>query len=125
MQAQVTPPEPPRPSGPPPGPGGPPAALTPKIAAALTGVLISAMMSGLNSRLGGLALADMRGALGLGIDEASWISVCYAAGELVVMPFATWFSITLTVRRFYLIALWTTAGLALLTPFVISLPLSI
>lgn len=116
--AMTPPPQPPR-SGPPPGP---PAALTPRIAAALTGVLISAMMSGLNSRLGGLALADVRGGLGLGIDEASWFSVCYSAGELMVMPFATWFSITLTVRRFYLIALWTTAGIGLLTPFVINLP---
>lgn len=101
------------------------AAVPPKIGAALVGVLISAMMSGLNSRIAGLALADLRGALGHGIDEASWINACATAGELLVMPFATWFAITFTVRRFYLVMLWATALIGAVLPFVVDLPLMI
>ncbi|WP_371743813.1 MFS transporter [Mangrovicoccus sp. HB161399] len=97
--------------------------LNARIVAALSGVLISAMMSGLNSRAGSLALADIEGATGWGIDGGSWISSCYAAGELLVMPFASWFAITFTVRRFYLAMLATTCVIAAVQPLVIDLPL--
>lgn len=92
--------------------------LRASIAATLAGVLISAMMSGLNSRSTSLALGDIRGVLGIGIDQGSWIATLYSAGELLVMPFAGWFAITFTVRRFYLWMLWTTAGIAAVIPFV-------
>lgn len=71
--------------------------------AGLAGILLAAMMAGLNNRVGALALADVRGALGLGFDEASWLTTAYSAGELIAMPFAAWFAITLSARRF---ALW-------------------
>ncbi|WP_371420024.1 MFS transporter [Tardiphaga sp.] len=102
---------------------GPPASVPLKIAVALFGIWLSAMMAGLNSRLSGLALADIRGTYGFGSDEASWINVCYSAGELLIMPFATCFAITFTVRRFYLGMLWATAVIAAIAPFVVSLPL--
>ncbi|MET3599717.1 MFS transporter [Martelella mangrovi] len=105
-----------------PRPAAPPV-LDARIVATLTGVLISAMMSGLNSRAGGLALSDIRGAMGQGIDGGSWITSFYSAGELLVMPFATWFAITLTVRRFYMIVLGTTALVALVQPFIVDLHL--
>ena len=42
--------------------------------AGLAGIFIAAMMVGVNSRVGVLALADVRGALGFGVDEAtSWL----------------------------------------------------
>ncbi len=88
------------------------------VAAALTGVLISAMMSGLNSRASSLALADIRGVLGIGIDQGSWIATLYSAGELLVMPFAGWFAVTFSVRRFYLWVLWIAAGIAMVTPLI-------
>lgn len=107
---------------PPPRPAGPPV-LNARIVAALTGVLISAMMSGMNSRAGSLALMDIEGAIGQGIDGGSWISSCYGAGELLVMPFAGWFAITFSVRRFYLAMLGLTSVLAVLQPLVTNLPL--
>jgi DHA2 family multidrug resistance protein len=81
------------------------------------------MMAGLNNRAGAVALADLRGALGFGFDEGSWLNTVYVAGELVVMPFAAWFAITLSVRRFHLWMLGTSTALAAILPFVQNLNL--
>lgn len=91
--------------------------------AGLLGIFLAAMMAGLNNRVGALALADVRGALGFGLDDASWISTAYTAGELIAMPFAAWFAITLSVRRMHLWMVSTCAALALLLPFVDNLNL--
>lgn len=85
---------------------------------ALVGILLAAMMAGLNNRVGVLALADLRGALGFGFDEASWLNTVYSAGEVVAMPFAAWFAVTLSVRRLHLWMLGTSTALALVLPFV-------
>jgi DHA2 family multidrug resistance protein len=84
----------------------------------LLGIFFAAMMAGLNNRVGALALADVRGALGFGLDDASWITTAYSAGELIAMPFAAWFAITISVRRFELWMLWLCMGLAVVLPFV-------
>lgn len=105
------------PTAPPTPPAGPPA-LSARVIAVLVGVLVSAMMSGLNSRASSLALGDIRGVVGIGIDQGSWIATLYSAGELLVMPFAGWFAITFTMRRFYLWMLWSTAAIAVALPLV-------
>ncbi len=46
----------------------------------LVGILVAAMMAGLNNRVGALALADVRGALGFSLDGASWLTTVYTAG---------------------------------------------
>src|SRR3546814_10626864 len=90
-----------QPTAAPPAPAA--AAAPPKRAiAGLVGILIAAMMAGLNYRVGALALADVRGALGFGLDDASWLTTVYSAGEVIAMPFSAWFAITLSVRRFEL-----------------------
>lgn len=86
--------------------------------AGLLGIFLAAMMAGLNNRVGALALADVRGALGFGLDDASWISTAYSAGELIAMPFSAWFAVTLSVRRFHLWMVGTSAALAVVLPFV-------
>ena len=91
--------------------------------AGLLGIFLAAMMAGLNNRVGALALADIRGALGFGLDDASWLSTAYTAGELIAMPFAAWFAVTLTVRRFHTWMLGTCTVLAVLLPFVRDLDL--
>ncbi|WP_138467291.1 MFS transporter [Poseidonocella sp. HB161398] len=100
-----------------------PAVLDARTAAALTGVLIAAMLSGLNSRSGSLALSDIEGAIGQGIDNGSWISTLYSAGELVAMPFAGWMAITFSVRRFFLAMLAVTALIAAAMPLLSDLRL--
>jgi len=94
-----------------------------RLACGLLGILIAAMMSGLNNRVAGLGLPDIRGSLGLGFDDASWLDTLYAAGELTAMPFATWFAITFSLRRFHLCMLTLVMLVALLLPEIRSLPL--
>jgi MFS transporter, DHA2 family, multidrug resistance protein len=89
----------------------------------LAGIFVAAMMAGLNNRVGALALADIRGALGFGFDDASWLATAYSAGELIAMPFSAWLAIALSVRRFQLWMLWLCMGLAAMLPFVHDLSL--
>lgn len=84
----------------------------------LLGIFLAAMMAGMNSRVGALALADLRGALGAGFDDGSWLTTAYSAGELIAMPFSAWFAITLSVRRFEIWMLSVCTLLALALPFV-------
>ncbi|CAD5270051.1 MFS transporter [Alteromonas sp. 38] len=96
-----------------------------KILAALLGIFISAMMAGLNNRVGTLGLVDVRGALGFGVDGGSWITTSYLAGEILITPFATWFAITFSVRRFHTYMVIIIALIALTLPFVNDLSLVI
>ncbi|WP_221166897.1 MFS transporter [Rhizobium sp. NZLR1] len=89
----------------------------------MLGIFVSAMMAGLNSRSGALGLADVRGALGFGTDDASWLNTFYSAGELMAMPFTTWFAITFTVRRFHLTMLTASALIAAVVPLTVNLNL--
>src|SRR3546814_10649731 len=99
-----------QPTAAPPAPAA--AAAPPKRAiSGLLGIFLAAMMAGLNNRVGALALADVRGALGFGLDDASWLNTVYTAGELIVMPFAAWFAITLSIRRFHLWMLASCTGI--------------
>ncbi|MCT8988062.1 hypothetical protein [Shewanella phaeophyticola] len=103
-----------------------PAAVVPKrifgmpihALAGLLGIFIAAMMSGLNNRVGSLGLADVRGVMGAGLDDASWLQTAYAMGELIAMPFASWFAITLSVRRFHLSMVFVCALIAAMLPFI-------
>jgi MFS transporter, DHA2 family, multidrug resistance protein len=89
-----------------------------RLGVGLFGILLAAMMAGLNNRVVGLCLPDIRGQLGWGLDEASWISTAYSAGERVAMPFAAWFSITFLLRRFHLSILALVMATAVVLPLV-------
>ncbi|MHA6912088.1 MFS transporter [Ralstonia pseudosolanacearum] len=104
-------------------PSAPPPAFGARLAAGLLGVLLAAILSGLNNRVPGLALADVQGALGFAQDDASWLNTAYAAGELAAMPFATWFAVTFSMRRFQLAMLAGALVLSAILPFVQSLSL--
>ena len=82
-------------------------------------VLLGAFISTLNVRITVSGLADIRGALGLGFDEASWISTVFSAAQMVVTPAAAWMSTVLSARR---VLLWTGtifAASSLLPPFTV------
>lgn len=88
----------------------------PRLLTGVFGVFLAAMMSGLNSRIGGLALTDIRTAFGMGVDDGSWINSLYAAFELAAMPFSAWFAVTFSFRRYHLAVVATFALLGILTP---------
>ena len=67
-------------------------------------VLVGAFISTLNVRITTQGLADLRGALGLGFDEGSWVSTVFSAAQMVVTPAAAWMSTVLGTRR---VLLWT------------------
>jgi DHA2 family multidrug resistance protein len=67
-------------------------------------VMVGAFISTLNVRLTTQGLADIRGALGLGFDDGSWVSTIFSAAQMVVTPAAAWMSTVLGTRR---VLLWT------------------
>lgn len=69
-------------------------------------VILGAFISSLNTRLTTFGLADIRGGLGIGFDEGSWISTAFSASQMVVTPAAAWMSTVLGTRR---VLLWTGA----------------
>lgn len=101
-------------------PAAPSPAVHPFGARLLTGVIgvfVAAMMSGLNSRMGALALTDIRSVFGMGVDDGSWISSLYGAFELAAMPFSAWFAVTFSFRRYHIAVVAIFALLGIMTPF--------
>jgi DHA2 family multidrug resistance protein len=103
-------------STPPPPAPPPPMPFGPRLFTGVMGVLVAAIMSGLNNRVGALALVDLRGGLGLGTDEGQWITTAYSAAELVAMPIAAWFAVTFSFRRFHIAMVLGCSLLAVLMP---------
>jgi MFS transporter, DHA2 family, multidrug resistance protein len=82
------------------------------------GVFLGAGISTLNGRLISVGLPDLRGALGLGVDEASWIPTAYNMALMFIGPFSVYLGGLLGVRR---VLLWSAAIFILCSLF---LPLS-
>jgi MFS transporter, DHA2 family, multidrug resistance protein len=72
--------------------------------AGITAVMLGALISSLNTRITTFGLADIRGGLGFGFDEGSWITTVFGAAQMVVTPAAAWMSTVLSTRR---VLLWT------------------
>ncbi len=89
-----------------------------RLAMGLLGILLAAMLSGLNSRIVGLALLDVQGAMHMSHDIASWMDTLYSAGELAAMPFASWFAITFSLRRFHIAMLAGVIVIGIFLPFI-------
>jgi len=88
------------------GPATTPAASCNRPLLGVAAVLIGAFVSTLNTRVTSFGLADIRGGLGLGFDEGSWITTVFTAAQMVVAPGAAWMSVVLGARRF---VLWSAA----------------
>ena len=81
------------------------------------GVFLGAGIATLNGRLISVGLPDLRGALRLGVDEASWIPTAYNMAMMFIGPFSVFLGGLLGVRR---VLLWSTAIFilcSLLLPF--------
>jgi DHA2 family multidrug resistance protein len=103
---------------PPPGP----VPFTPRLAAGLVGVLTAVLVSGFNEHVTDIELADLRGKLGIGYDDGTWLTALYEAFQVCAMAFAPWCSVTFSLRRFTLAMISLFALLALLAPFAPTLP---
>ena len=85
---------------------------------AMMGVALGAMISTMNSRLLSVGLPDIRGAMGLGFDQASWISTSLGMATMFIGPFSVYLGGIFGWRKVLLIC----AGI--LVPVSILLPLA-
>jgi MFS transporter, DHA2 family, multidrug resistance protein len=70
------------------------------------GVFLGAGLATLNGRMISVALPDLRGALGFGVDEASWIPTSYNMALMFIGPFSVFLGGLLGARR---VLLWSAA----------------
>jgi DHA2 family multidrug resistance protein len=68
------------------------------------GVFLGAGLSTLNGRLVSVGLPDLRGALGLGVDEAAWIPTAYNMALMFMGPLSVYLGALLGPRRVLLAA---------------------
>jgi DHA2 family multidrug resistance protein len=103
--------------GPPPAPPVP-TPFNGRLIVGLLGVLIAALASGLNNRVTDIALNDVRGVLGMGFDEGTWVRAAYAAAEVAAMMVSAWCAVTFSLRRFAVAVVLLFALLGAVFPFV-------
>src|SRR5580692_9683309 len=70
----------------------------------ILGVFLGAMTATLNGRLVSVGLPDLRGALGFGFDEASWIPTVLNMGTMFIGVFSVFLGAAYGVRRVLLIS---------------------
>ncbi|GAB7524827.1 MFS transporter [Paraburkholderia sp. 2C] len=90
--------------------------LTPRLAAGLIGMLLASLSAILNQQVTAQAMTDIRGALSIGHDDGSWLTVLFEAANVSAMVFAPWFGVTFTLKRFAIGAMLATMLFAALCP---------
>ena len=106
-------------------PASGPAPFTVRVALGLVGVLTAVLVAGFNDHVTDVDLTDIRGVLGIGHDEGTWLSALYEAFQVAAMAFAPWCAVTFSIRRFTIAMvglLALTAAVAPLVPGVFGLP---
>lgn len=91
------------PPPPPPGPDGKlqkgPPPISWGLALGMAGAVVGSLASNVDTRLTTFSLADLRGGVGYGIDESSWVSLAYNIAEVAVVPMTPWLSSIISPRR--------------------------
>lgn len=82
----------------------------------LVGVLIAALNVEFNDGVTSAALIDVRGGLGISHDPGTWLTNLFAVGEVIGMSMATWWAVTVSIRRFALFAIALCCVSTLLIP---------
>jgi DHA2 family multidrug resistance protein len=88
----------------------------------IAGVLLGAMVATCTGRLMSVGLADIRGALHLGFDEASWLNTTFNASMMFIGAFSVYLGGLLGPRRVLLACAWIFTAVTFLIPFCHSLP---
>jgi len=83
----------------------------------IAGVFLGAGLATLNARLISVGLADLRGALGLGFDEASWIPTALNMATMFSGVFVVFLNVRYGTRRILLPAAGIFALMSALLPF--------
>lgn len=88
----------------------------------VAGVLLGAMIATSMGRLMSVGLADIRGALHLGVDEASWINTSFNASMMFIGPFSVYLGGVLGPRRVLLWCGLIFTAVSVMLPLCHSLP---
>jgi len=91
----------------------------------VAGVLLGALIATCTGRLMSVGLADIRGALHLGVDEGSWINTTFNASMMFIGPFSVYLGGLLGPRRVLLACAWIFTAVSFLIPFCHSLEMVI
>ncbi len=89
----------------------------------LVGVVIAALTAEFNDGVSGTALPDIRGGLGIDIDQGTWLTTLYAIGQVIGMSLSPWWAVTMSVRRWVLFAIGLCCVSTIFIPFTSSLTL--
>jgi MFS transporter, DHA2 family, multidrug resistance protein len=81
------------------------------------GVFLAAGIATLNGRMISVGLPDLRGAMGFGFDEASWIPTAYNMAQMFIGPFSVFLGAALGARRVLLYAGAVFIFCSILLPF--------
>jgi DHA2 family multidrug resistance protein len=96
--------------------------LTLRLATGLIGMLLASLSAILNQQVTAQAMTDIRGALSIGHDDGSWLTVLFEAANVSAMVFAPWFGVTFTLKRFAIGAMLATMLFGVLCPLAPNLP---
>src|SRR5580700_10154153 len=83
----------------------------------VAGVLLGAMVATCTGRLMSVGLPDLRGAMHLGVDEASWINTAFNASMMFIGAFSVYLGGILGPRRVLLACAWIFTAVSFLIPF--------
>jgi DHA2 family multidrug resistance protein len=97
-----------------------PPAFGTRLLVGMGGVLLAVVIAQLNDHVTEIAMADIRGAMGISYDDASWLSTVYQVTQVSAMMFAPWCATTFSTRRFTIGAVAVFAVLGLVFPFISS-----
>lgn len=87
----------------------------------VAGVLLGAMIATCTGRLMSVGLADIRGAMHLGVDEASWINTSFNASMMFIGAFSVYLGGLLGPKRVLLACAWIFTAVSFAIPFCHSL----
>src|ERR1700756_4294254 len=87
----------------------------------VAGVLLGASIATCTGRLMSVGLADIRGAIHLGVDEASWLNTSFNASMMFIGPFSVYLGGILGPRRVLLACAWIFTAVSFLLPLCHSL----
>jgi DHA2 family multidrug resistance protein len=77
---------------------------------ALLGIVLAALTAEFNDGVTSAAIENVLGGLGISHDPGTWLESLYASGQLIGMSLATFWAITISLRRFAIFAI-TLCGL--------------
>jgi MFS transporter, DHA2 family, multidrug resistance protein len=106
-------------------PSEPAATLTTHPFLGVAGVLLGASIATCTGRLMSVGLADIRGAMHLGVDEASWINTSFNASLMFIGAFSVYLGGLLGPRRVLLVCGWIFIVVTLILPLCHSLTVMI